>query len=188
MEGKSYELRIKFIEGKNIYLRPVLKSDFPEMLIWMNDKEVLLGLTMFEPMSEKKEMEWIENGTPGGNTITLAIVLKDGTLIGTVGFHAINWKNRTGVSGCCIRKEYWGKGYGPEAKMLMLRYAFYDLNLRKIISEVYGSNQRSIRMQEKCGGVLEGILKEHIYIDGQYVDQFVFGFFKKDYKNISLLS
>ena len=180
-----HESKIKFIEGKNLYLRPVLKCDFPAMLIWMNDRDVRIFLTIYFPMTEKMEMDWIERKSISENEVILAIVLNNGTLIGTIGLHNINWKDRTATSGCCIGlKEHWENGYGTEAKMLLLRYAFYDLNLRKINSHVFSNNPRSLAFQEKCGGKIEGRMKEQIYKDGEYVDQVFFGIFKEDFDKV----
>lgn len=176
---------IKFIPGKNLYLRPVLKSDFEVLIGWMNDREVLQFLTMYLPMTEKMEMEWIEKRSINENNIVLAIVLNDNTLIGTIGIHNIKWKDQTATSGCCIgRKECWGKGFGTEAKMLMLHYVFYELNLRKINSFVFSNNPRSLAYQKKCGGKVEGVMKKQVYHDGKYLNQISMAVFKEDFKRI----
>ena len=180
-----YESKIKFIKGKNLYLRPVLKCDFPEMLIWMNDEDVLVFLSMYFVTTEKMEMDWIERKSIANNEVVMAIVLHNGTLIGTIGLHQINWKDRTATSGCYIgHKESRGNKYGTEAKMLLLRYAFYDLNLRKINTHVFSSNTRSLSFQKSCGGKIEGVMEKQVYKKGEYVDQVFFGTFKNDFDNV----
>jgi RimJ/RimL family protein N-acetyltransferase len=81
-------------------------------------------------------------------------------------------------------KEYWGKGYGTEAKMLLLDYAFNVLNLRKITSGVIAFNERSYNYSMRCGYKREGILKSHIYRDGKYWDVYQLAVFKGRFNNV----
>jgi RimJ/RimL family protein N-acetyltransferase len=78
-------------------------------------------------------------------------------------------------------KEYWGKGYGTEAKMLLLHYAFDTLNLRKICSSVISFNERSHKYSLKCGYKEEGRRKAQLFRDGKYWDEIQLAVFRKDW-------
>lgn len=188
---ENYE--IKFIKGKNLYLRPLTKDDIPTMLKWINDPEVTKYLSVYLPVTEKEEEEWVENMSRSKDSIVLAIMAKESTtdngieltyseFIGTMGLHNINWKDRTAITGALIgEKKYWGKGYGTEAKMFLLNYAFNTLNLRKICSTVLGYNERSKNYNLKCGYEIEGIRKEQVFKDGAYVDEILMAVFKENW-------
>jgi RimJ/RimL family protein N-acetyltransferase len=176
--------RVIFLKGRRIYLRPPTKEDIPLFLRWMNDQEVSQYLASFLPLTEADETEWIERLHKEKNEhIVLVIVhTKSDRAIGTMGLHRINWKDRTAVTGAVIgEKMFWGKGYGSEAKMFFLNYAFNSLNLRKICSTVLSFNKRSVAYSKKCGYHVEGILKKHIFKNGEYQDEIHMAVFKEDW-------
>ena len=53
--------------------------------------------------------------------------------------------------------------------------------LNKIYSGVFTPNKRSLRAAEKLGFEKEGVLKEEVYVDGQYHDMHKFALFKRDW-------
>ena len=63
------------------------------------------------------------------------------------------------------------KGYGSEAMRLMVDYGFKSLNLHRISLGVYAFNPRAIRVYEKIGFKQEGVLRDSLYWDGEYVDE-----------------
>jgi len=103
--------------------------------------------------------------------------------IGRIGFSRIDWVNRNANIFAIIGEpEYWGKGIAGEASKLMINYGFTELNLHKILSGVFTPNKRSLRAAEKLGFEKEGVLKEEMYVDGQYHDVHRFALFKRDWK------
>jgi RimJ/RimL family protein N-acetyltransferase len=84
--------------------------------------------------------------------VALVVCLNTGRAIGMTGIHRIDWKNRVGATESIIgEKQFWGKGYGTEAKMVLLHYALEPLNVRKICGTIYGFNERSQAYNRKCG-------------------------------------
>ena len=78
-------------------------------------------------------------------------------------------------------KDYWGKGFGTDAKMILLDYAFNTLGLRKILSAVIDYNKRSLRYSLHCGYKIEGVRKKQIFRNGRFRDEFMLAVFKKDW-------
>ncbi|MBC7836896.1 GNAT family N-acetyltransferase [Acetobacteraceae bacterium] len=142
-----------FRKGNRVILRPLERGDIPILRRWMNDPEVTQHLLRVLPITEKEEEEWVENIGKSKNDITLGMTLaEDKKLIGSMGLHQINWQHRTAVTGTVIgEKEYWGKGYGTEAKMLLLDFAFNALDLHAVLSKVMETNGRSLAYGKKCG-------------------------------------
>lgn len=165
---------IAFRTGHKVILRPFEIEDAPLIAPWMNDPEITQFLMRSMPVSLGEEEEWIrKQRKQKDNSVTLAIVAKqDRVLIGSIGLHNIDWVHGRATTGTVIGDaEYHGKGYGTDAKMLLLEAAFNQLNLRKVCSTVHAFNGRSIRYGEKCGYVEEGRLKDHNFINGKYVDE-----------------
>lgn len=177
---------VMFLRGKRIYLRPVQKDDIPKLYVWMNDYEgVTQFLTSRYPNSIEDEEAWHESMRKNKKTdVVFAIVTHDThECIGVMGLHRIDHISGTAVTGSFIGDECnRSKGYATEAKMLVLHYAFHILNLRKICSHVFATNSRSMRALEKSGYACEGVLKEHRFLNGSYVDEHLFAVFRTSFE------
>ncbi len=88
---------------------------------------------------------------------TYAIVLKgDEYPVGSIGLilHEKGGRNlgkSGGEIGYWIGVPFWGKGLVPEAIRELLRHGFEDLGLETIWCGYYDGNDKSKRVQEKCG-------------------------------------
>lgn len=175
------ENKIVFLQGQRVTLRPLEKEDVPRICVWANDPEVTKFLTMNMPLTKEQEENWVESLTKDKQNIVLAIEVDD-VHIGNMGIHGINWVSKTATTGAMIgEKNYWGKGYGTDAKMILLHYAFNTLGLRKINSSVYEFNNRSLKYSLHCGYKIEGRKKKQHFAMGRYWDEIVLGLFKKDW-------
>lgn len=172
-----------FRRGHRIDLRPLCKEDMNVITVWINDPDVHTFLTTKKPMTLESELDWYEELRKSSTDMVFVIVLKEtGEAIGVMGLHQVDHMNGTATTGSFIGvKEYWSKGYGTEAKMLVLDFAFNTLNLRKVCSSTYDFNIRSQRALMKCGYKVDGVKKKHKYRKGRYCDEVFFAVFKKDF-------
>lgn len=53
--------------------------------------------------------------------------------------------------GYWLGKQFWGRGYMPEAANELLRHAFEDLEMTTVWCGYYDGNTKSARVQEKVG-------------------------------------
>lgn len=182
MKTDTKDNQIVFLRAKKCFLRPLEKSDAPLLTRWINDREVTQFLERTMPMMQVAEEKWIEGLVGSKTDIALLIVTSTGKPIGVMGIHHINWIDGTATTGAFIgEKDYWGKGYGTDAKMVLLDYAFNVLNLRKICSRVYAFNGRSIAYSKHCGYVDDGVQRKHVFRNGEYHDVVQLALFKEDW-------
>lgn len=173
---------VVFLRGKKVILRPPRKEDAPTYQRWVCDPEVRQFILAFRPMSIRAEEEWIDGLDKRNNDIVLAIDTLEGQHIGNMALHEISWKDRVATTGAILgEKEFWGKGYGTDAKMILLDYAFNTLNLRKIKSAVYAFNKRSLQYSLHCGYKIEGRRRQEMFKNGRYHDIIDLGLFKKEW-------
>jgi RimJ/RimL family protein N-acetyltransferase len=173
---------VVFLRGRVVNLRPLAKADIPTLVRWINDPEVREFVTIVFPQMEKQEEEWLNKIGSDDKGVLLGIETKDGVLIGSMGIHGINWVNRTATTGAIIgEKDYWDKGYGTDAKMTILEYAFNTLGLRKICSEVIAYNERSLRYSLHCGYQVEGRKVKQIFRRGECWDLIQLGLFRENW-------
>src|SRR5262245_3576042 len=119
--------KIVFRIAKRLYLRPVIKEDLPLITLWINDPEITWFLNTVYPQTLQDEEDLFESQRKKKSTdLVFALVLREThEMIGIMGLHSIDQVHRLGTTGSFIgRKDLWGKGYGYEAKMLLLDYAF----------------------------------------------------------------
>jgi RimJ/RimL family protein N-acetyltransferase len=163
------------IYGKRIRLRGVERSDLPQFQEWLNDPEVIEGLSIYLPLSMTDEEQWFERMSRlEQSEKPLAIEMKQGRgwrMIGNIGFFNIEWVNGCAEFGIFIGdRSIWNRGYGTEAVKLILRHGFETLNLHRIYLRVYSTNPRAKRSYEKAGFKLEGTLREAVYRRGRFAD------------------
>ena len=94
-----------------------------------------------------------------------------GKVIGSLGIERYNeqrfpeLRENTGRElGFVLSKDFWGKGLMPEAVREVIRYLFEDVGVDFITCSHFLSNQRSARVQQKCGF--------HPYAFGEYHTRF----------------
>lgn len=174
--------RVPFIVGRKTTLSLLEKEDVPQIQRWVNNSEVTRFLRVYLPMSRHTEEEWFEKISKATDQVVLGIENKEGNLIGTMGVHGIDYRNGTATTGALIGEpDYFGKGYGTDAKMYLLHWAFTELNLRKVCSQVLATNPRSKRYLEKTGYREVGVKKAHELFQGSFVDMYIMEIFKDEF-------
>ena len=178
------------IPGRNIRLRSIDRDDLPRFVRWFADPEVRTHLAQYRPLSLEQEERWFEQNLSAEDTQAWAIdALPEGTEskgwehIGGCGYHAIDWRNRSGEIGILIGvKEYWNLGYGTDVVRTLVAWGFSTLNLNRVFLRVYADNPRGIRCYEKVGFQLEGRLRQDNFHDGAYRDTLVMAVLRTDWE------
>ncbi len=181
----SKATRIIFRRAMKTNLVLLEKKDAATLASWPNNPQLAQFLNVHMPMDEVDEEGWVERlrkNRHEGKEIVLGIATHQGKLIGTMGLHGINRLNGTATTGALIGDlNYHGKGYGADAKMALLYYAFNDLNLRKINSQALATNFRSVAYLKKTGYRVEGCRKKEVWSNGEYRDMVLLAIFKEDF-------
>jgi diamine N-acetyltransferase len=174
------------ILGEKVRLRPIEREDLPRYVRWFGDPEVRRYLALYLPFSLAQEERWFENlldRLERQEDVLLAIETAEGVHIGSIGLHAIDWKNGNAELGIAIgEKAYWDQGYGTDAIRTLLGLAFRELNLHRVCLRVDVDNGRGIRCYEKAGFQREGTSREAVFKEGGYHDQYVMSILRAEYE------
>ena len=161
------------IKGKKVLLRAIEFGDAEVLQQMINDEEIekmIMGYSF--PIAQHQQIRWIENLVNEKNVFR-AIIDVNGVAIGTVILSDIDMKNGTAeVHVKLAQSSERGKGYGTDAVLTVLSYAFNELRLNCVCCRVKEDNIASRKMFEKCGFVQEGRLRSRVYKDGKYYDFF----------------
>ena len=173
------------ILGERVRLRPIEREDLPRFVEWFADPEVRRYLAIYLPFSLAQEERWFENllgRLERQEDVVLAIETADGVHIGNVGLHSIDWKNRNTELGIAIgEKPYWSQGYGADAVRTLLGLAFGEMGLHRVFLRVDADNGRGIRCYEKAGFRREGTLREAVFKEGAYCDQYIMSILESEF-------
>ncbi|MCD6545634.1 MAG: GNAT family N-acetyltransferase [Thermotogae bacterium] len=173
------------LEGQKVKLREYRKEDIPKAWEYINDPDVrrFLNPGIPYPMRLEDEEKWFEEQRSGKDTYNFAIILKDtGEYIGGCGINTVDWKNRHVCVGIFLGKKFWSKGYGTDAMKVLVNFIFSQMNINKVYLHVYSFNKRAIKSYEKCGFKIEAVLREHIFRDGEYHDEYVMSILRREWK------
>lgn len=174
--------------GKNIILRPLKIEDLEKTHEWRNNLELIKATQAIRfPKSLEMDQSWFNNALNDISNRNIYFGIEEKStneFIGIIQLNGIDYISGTATWGFIIGdKRNHGKGYSKEAPLLLFKYAFDVLNLRKIFGYALSNNVSSIRMHEKIGGFEEeGLLKNHIYFDNEYHDIKVLSFFREEFQ------
>lgn len=95
----------------------------------------------------------------------------------------INCKNKVlEIGSTWIGKEFQGSGLNAQMKHLMINYAFDVMGFEKIEFRIDERNIRSRKAVEKLGGILEGILRNNVFLlDGFKRNTCCYGILKNEW-------
>jgi RimJ/RimL family protein N-acetyltransferase len=162
-------------QGKLVRLRAFERADLKRCVEWFADPEVRENLYLRYPMSMDEEERWYEDYVKklDDNRIFAIETLK-GKHIGNVGLHKMDHLNRHAEIGIFIGdKASWGKGCGTEAMLLLVKFAFDEMNLHKVYLMHFEGNARGHKCYLKAGFAEEGVMRDHVFKGGRFKDQIV---------------
>jgi RimJ/RimL family protein N-acetyltransferase len=169
------------IAGEHVILRAFEREDAERCYRWMNDPNIVRTLKTRYPIAFQNEAEWIERAIHSSVTERhFAIERKDDrTHIGNASIHDIEWVSRTAAFGLFIGEpSAWNRGFGSDAIRTLARFAFEEMNLRKLRINVFDYNDRAKHVLETHGFVQEGRLRQEFYREGTYHDIVILSIFR----------
>lgn len=106
----------------------------------------------------------------------------DGEAIGNIGLRIGEDIDRhTAELWYWIGQNYWGRGIASIALKTMADYAFSQLGLLRLYAKPMAHNTASIRVLEKSGFRLEGVLRESTLKEGKLLDSCLYAYLASDW-------
>ena len=178
--------------GRRVLLRPLLATDFPAWReVRRRNSE---WLTKWEPTrplgapdviedrvafsircnARQRERQW---GSAYGGGIFV-----DGEFAGEINLSSVQrGPFQSGSIGYWIDEAKAGKGYTPEALVVLAQYCFDELRLHRVEIAIVPRNDASLRVVQKLELRDEGISKGFLEIDGNWEDHIRFGLTFEDW-------
>lgn len=178
------------IETKRLILRELADRDIDDLVEGLNDLRVSRGVSFAPfPYTKKNALEWVKicqklSKIKNRNSYNFAIELKsEEKVIGSISLDNINNFQGKSTGGFWINSKYLGRGYEAEALSARICFAFDKLKLRRIESNIFGTDSPLIKIQKKLGYKIEGMKRKSFrsMADGKIRDEIMMGILKEDW-------
>ena len=84
--------------------------------------------------------------------------------------------------GWAVHPEEWGKGYAVEAAGTVMKAAFNEMNVHRIVAFCHVDNRASVRVMEKLGMQRDARLRETRWLGGKWWDEYVYAVLDREWK------
>lgn len=173
--------------GNGFYVRMLQRSDVDNgpYTSWFEDQKVCKYNShgvFFKP--RETFYDYVDNLT-NSDKVVWAICDGEHNHIGNVSLQRISSVDQSADFGIIIGdKRYWGSGVGFLASKMLFFHGFQKLNLRRIWCSTAKTNRGMIALANKLGMVQEGVRRQHLYLEGEWVDLIEFGLLRSEAGNL----
>ncbi|MBL6664435.1 MAG: GNAT family N-acetyltransferase [Rickettsiales bacterium] len=175
----------------DITLREKQESDVEDFFDYYRNPKVCKHILCHIPQDiedAKKELMFWRNIYYRNEGIYYAIALnKTNQMIGSIGISNYNSYQRRIELSYDLSEKYWRHGIMCAAIKKLVTFTFQDFEkklhpngINRIEAFVSTDNIASKNLLLKCGFTLEGILRQHRYHNGSFVDVYSFSIVKSD--------
>jgi RimJ/RimL family protein N-acetyltransferase len=176
------------LHGKLVGLRAIESHDLPQLLAWRNDPRLRRHFREYRELNLTQQRQWFDtrvNNDPA--TRMFAIVERGrehhvGRLLGACGLCYIDWINRTADFSLYIGADdlYIDERFAPDAAVTMIDYAFDELGLNRLWSEIYGFDAPKQRLFATLGFALDGRHRQTHWAEGAWHDSLFYSLLATD--------
>ena len=163
-----------------VSLRDFTEEDIRLKVEWINNPNNNQYLHYDIPIQYEKTLRWFyqkDNAHRADCTIEY-----DGIPVGVIGLLAIDDTNKKAEYYITVGDtSYQRRGIATKATMLILEYAFIDLNLNKVYLTVDADNEKACKLYEKVGMTCEGLFQEDLSRRGELIDRKRYAILKRDW-------
>lgn len=154
-------------DGSSLTVRSYVDSDFDLLNEWVMEAD---GKKFLATRTDTLRHETLEEVIADESTV-IGIIELDGRPIGVLAYLNIDSTSRKAELRKLIADpSARGKGYATRAAQYWIEYGIATLGLRKIYLHTLDTNLTNIRLNERLGFRVEGLLRDEILVDDVYHD------------------
>jgi len=174
----------------------LVSEDIQLKLLELRDADEIFALTDASRLYLREWLPWVDATATVEDSKTFiqstlqqfaankgfqAGILYKSELAGVIGFHEINWANRSTSIGYWLGEGFQGKGIMTSACRAMIDIAFREYELNRIEIRTAAGNRKSQAIPERLGFLQEGICRQEEWINDHFVDHVVYGLLAEDW-------
>lgn len=175
-------------KGENVLLRDARPSDAETYIRWMEEGEWKSFDAPWEELHDSKEKikkrfkQLFLKGKTEPRSRAIISISEDKS-IGWVNRYSENEHHPVFLVGIDIcEDDYLCRGLGTEALALWIDYLFDNSEVHKIGLHTYSFNPRMNKVAEKLGFVKEGVDREIVYWNGEWLNRIRYGLLLEEWR------
>jgi UDP-4-amino-4,6-dideoxy-N-acetyl-beta-L-altrosamine N-acetyltransferase len=170
------------------HLRTIQENELETMLSWRNAPAVRKNMYTRHEISKEEHLAWWSR-TNQRKDQSYFMYENSNQPLGIVGFSEIDIINNS-CSWAFYASPEAPRGTGSKMEFLALEHVFGTLKLRRLCCEVLAFNTAVIKLHQKFGFHVEGILRQHHRIDDAHVDIYRLGILDSEWeaKRVEMLN
>lgn len=176
----------------NLSIMPIRHEDRFSIMKWRNDQ--IYHLRQNKILTKKNQEDYFKNVVEKqfydkNPSQIIFSYLEDSVCIGYGGLVNINWIDKRGEMSFLLDTSLKSSksaydNYFSKFIILLKEAAFDEIDMNRIFTETYSFRTAHISILEKNNFILEGRMKEHIYMqkEDKYYDSLLHGYLKHNYE------
>ncbi len=169
LEQIHAESLYNLVNANRAYLR--------EWLPWVDGMQTVAHFTHYIIVTKKRAAAQTDFG--------YAIII-DKNIVGRIGMHHINAQNKIGEIGYWLANGLQGRGIMTKCCTAMINHGFTALDLNRIEIKCGLGNDKSRAIAEKLQFKPEGILRQAEWLNGKFIDLYLYAMLKEEWNKISV--
>jgi len=157
-------------------VRPWRDDDRAALVRFANNRRIWRNLKdrFPHPYTERDANAWLALARANPKKSGWAIEV-EGLAVGCVGVVPLeDVYARSAHIGYWLGEPYWGRGIMTNVVRAASEYAFRELGFLRLEAPVFAWNPASMRVLEKCGYALEGVMCKSVFKDGEVIDSMLY--------------
>ncbi len=170
------------IRGERVVLRPVEERDYPLIHVWQNQPDVWFWMDYEQPFSLEDIAESEARARVEGHPF---VIEAEDRPVGRIGLNQFRARDRI----CSLYvflgdPTAAGNGYGRDAILTLLSYAFDRLDLHMIELWCLAGNTQAVSSYRSCGFVEDGTLRRRSFKDGKWHDRVIMSVTREEFEAV----
>ncbi len=177
------------IETERLILRPMKIEDVDDLLEYQSNPEIVRYIP-WPPRTIEQVKEAAEKTTATGkfklvesnDYLVLVWELKGtGKVIGQSNMALVSKENKRANIGWVTHQNFQRQGYAFEATKALLKYAFQNFDLHRVIADIDTRVPKSAALAEKLGMRREATFLDGEFFKGEWCDMWLYAILKSEF-------
>lgn len=151
------------------------RTHLREWMPWLDDERSVDDLRVF--MRGSLQQFASNEGFQAG-------IWYQGTIVGSIGLHDLDWIDRKIEMGYWLSADQQGKGLVTKACKTLVDFVFEAYKLNKVEIHAATGNSRSRAIPERLGFTQEGIIRQAQWLYDHYVDMVIYGLLVSEWQQL----
>jgi RimJ/RimL family protein N-acetyltransferase len=166
-----------------VSLRPVSMEDLEPYSVMHGLPEVVRFLPWESRDAAEARTSLERKIAKAGPTQAAYAVIRDSdnAFLGELNLTVFDAENRNAEIGFLFLPEFHGHGYATEAARELLRIAFVEWDLHRLIGRCDALNDASARLMQRLGMRQEAHFRRNEFIKGEWTDELVFALLAEEW-------